>query len=171
MYGLIAGFVFSRELSLKEEGRRAAVTAAWLLAVSLGSWLVLSSLQTHVVHGSLGFVWEVVLASLTSIFLGGVQGMAIGLIPMQTLVGERVFRWSKTVWAALFGFTLFVFVHLLLHPQSGFGRADHPTPLFTWLGLFVGFGLVSVLFWAYFRYRPTRPARDREYASTMVDAV
>jgi hypothetical protein len=156
MYGLIAGFVFSHQLSKEEEGRRTAITVAWALLASMAAWLVLSALQGHVFHGVFGFFWEIVLSSLTSIFLGGIEGMALGLVPMRTLPGETVFRWSKVGWAALFGFTLFVFVHLLLHPQSGFGGSDHPTPLFTWLGLFVGFGLVSVGFWSYFRYRPER---------------
>jgi hypothetical protein len=154
MYGLIAGFVFSRQLTKQEQGRRTAITVAWALLASMVAWLVLSPLQGHVLHGVPGFFWEIVLSSLTSIFLGGIEGMALGLVPMRTLPGAKVFGWSKVAWAGLFGFTLFVFVHLLLHPQSGFGSSDHPTPLFTWLGLFIGFGLVSVAFWGYFRFRP-----------------
>lgn len=171
MYGLIAGFVFSRQPSEKDEGRRAAVAAAWVLVVSLVAWLILSPLQTHKVHGFFSFPWEIVLSSLTSVFLGGIEGMALGLVPLRSLAGEKVFRWSKTAWALLFGVTLFLFVHLLLHPQAGFGDAEHPTPLFTWLGLFVAFGLVSVLFWAYFRYRPARPDRELVPADTTVDAL
>lgn len=168
MYGVIAGFVFSRELSNQEEGRRAATGAALMLVASVAVLVVLSGLQGHTPRGLAGYAYEVLLASLTSVFLGGIQGLTIGLIPLRSLPGQKVFAWSKTVWAVLIGATFFLFVHLLLHPQNGFGAANHPTPLFTWLALFVVFGLVSVLFWAYFRYRPTRP--NREPAIVYADA-
>ncbi|MDQ1403349.1 MAG: hypothetical protein QOG03_1665 [Actinomycetota bacterium] len=169
LYGLIAGFAFSRKLSKEEEGRRAAITSTWVLAVSMVAWLALSPLQGHVIHGFFGFFFEMVLSSLTSVFLGGIEGMALGLVPMRTLTGEKIFRWNKAVWLALFAFALFVFVHLLLHPQSGFGAAEHPTPLFTWLGLFIAFGAASILFWAYFRYRPARPTSPVEPAASVVE--
>jgi hypothetical protein len=50
------------------------------------------------------------------------------------------------------------FVHVLLNPASGAGYlADSTrTSFFTLIALLVVFALASVLFWAYFRFRPKR---------------
>jgi hypothetical protein len=44
----------------------------------------------------------------------------------------------------------------VVHPE--FGRRRTELPLYTWLGFFLGFGLFSVSFWAYFRFRHHEPA-------------
>jgi hypothetical protein len=51
----------------------------------------------------------------------------------------------------IYAVVVFAFVQLVVHPE--FAGRDATTPLWVWLGLFVGFGLISVLFWAYFRFR------------------
>jgi hypothetical protein len=45
------------------------------------------------------------------------------------------------------------FIHILLNPNSGYLHTTSTIPLLTVVGLFAGFGLFSISFWAYFRYR------------------
>jgi uncharacterized membrane protein YdcZ (DUF606 family) len=71
------------------------------------------------------------------------------------LQGHTIATWDRRVWVAVYGLVMFVFVHLLLHPSSGFGEDAAPAPFWTWLGLFVGFGVLSVSFWGYFARRPS----------------
>jgi hypothetical protein len=47
-------------------------------------------------------------------------------------------------------------VHLLLRPGGGYLNHSGNTPIFTVVGLFLAFGLASVSFWAYFRFRKPR---------------
>lgn len=47
----------------------------------------------------------------------------------------------------------FAFFHILINPASGYLSDTSRTPLFTTLALLVGFSLVSVAFWAWFRFR------------------
>jgi hypothetical protein len=59
------------------------------------------------------------------------------------------------MWVALFGVALFVLVHVLLSPGSGYvGKTDDTGLLPVVIGLYIGFGAFSIVFWAYFRYRP-----------------
>jgi hypothetical protein len=62
------------------------------------------------------------------------------------------------VWGLLFGAGLFAFLQLLAHPGEGYGPTDSAVPFVTALALFIGFGVVSVGFWAWFRYKtPPQP--------------
>ena len=49
-----------------------------------------------------------------------VQGLAVGRLPMRFLDGRKVFRRSRTAWAALFFLGVFAAVHVLLRPGSGY---------------------------------------------------
>jgi hypothetical protein len=139
------------------EGRAAALAAGSLGLVAFVAWLVWTG-----VHSSLGdapgfgAVWFDTF--LAAVFVAGLEGMAFGLVPMRFLAGAQVLRWSRWVWGLLFGAGLFAFLQLLAHPGRGYGPTDSAVPFVTALALFVGFGAVSVGFWAWFRYKtPPQP--------------
>ena len=153
MYGIVGGFAFARSLPERDEGRAATLSAAWVLAAALVAWLLWLPVNAAAEDGDAGLLLGLADTTLSAIAVGGVQGLVIGLLPLRSLQGHTIARWDRRVWAAAYAVVLFVFVHLLLHPSSGFGSDAHPAFL-TWLGLFVGFGVVSVAFWGYFARRP-----------------
>jgi hypothetical protein len=154
MYGIVGGFAFAKALPRRDEGRAALMSAGWVLVAALVAWLVWQPVNAAAEDGDPGLLLGLADTALAAIAVGGVQGLVIGLLPLRSLSGHAIARWSRRAWAAAYGLVLFVFVHLLLHPSSGFGADAHPVPFFTWLGLFAGFGATSVAFWAYFARRP-----------------
>jgi hypothetical protein len=58
--------------------------------------------------------------------------------------------------AVLYAIGLFGFIWVVLNPANGVVATAQRGSLGTALGLFIGFGLVSVLFWAFFRFRLSR---------------
>ena len=54
---------------------------------------------------------------------------------------------------ALLAIGAFSFFHILINPTSGYRSDTSRTPLFTTLPLLVGFNLVSVALWAWFRFQ------------------
>lgn len=62
------------------------------------------------------------------------------------------------MWAVLLTAAAFLFAYILLNPTAGYLGSTRISPLVPAVALFVGFGIVSFLFWAYFRYRPPRGA-------------
>ena len=58
---------------------------------------------------------------------------------------------------------MFGFLHVLLNPSTGYLTNTAAVPLAKAVVLMVGFGLVSVGLWAWFRYRPMD--RVRAYAA------
>jgi hypothetical protein len=86
--------------------------------------------------------------------------MLFGLVPLRFLPGARIKSWSWIAWTALFVVVLYVFVHVLLMPESGYlGRSTAASVSLT-VALFAAFAVISVAFWGYFRWRPTPAIPD-----------
>ncbi len=152
LYGLLAGVAVAALLSKRQEGRAAAVGAALAAVAGLGAWLAWSA--THPSLGSAPSLGAVAGdAALATLFIAGLEGLVFALAPMRFLAGEKVFRWNRWVWSALFGLGAFAVIHFLAHPGQGYGPVESATPFVVAGSLFAGFALVSVSFWAWFRFR------------------
>jgi hypothetical protein len=155
LYGLVAGFAFLKPMSRRDEGRAAALTAFWMLVVALVAWLLLPSIEAAAAGSPL--LSLAVGAALATIFVGGLEGLLFELVPLRFLRGEKLFAWRRPLWAALFVIAAFLVAHILLTSSSGYLGDTRTSPLISAVVLFVGFGIVSVAFWGYFRFRPNRP--------------
>ena len=151
LYGMIVGFTFSRTLAKAESGRLDAVAAGSTLALAVVAWLLLPSVRAGSDAGWTGAVLETAFATLV---VAGLEAASIAMLPLQFLPGERVRAWNLRAWAALLGLSTFGFCHILLNPSSGYLADTTRTSLFTVVALLLVFGGGSVLFWAYFRFRP-----------------
>ncbi len=154
LYGLVATFAFAGSLQLRDEARAHASTAVWMLVVALAAWLALPFIEDGLAAYPL--LSMAVAAGLATIFVGGLEGLLFELVPLRFLRGESVFEWRRGVWALLFLAAAFVFAYILLDPTSSYLGSTRVSPLIPAVILFVGFGLASVIFWGYFRFRPER---------------
>jgi hypothetical protein len=87
------------------------------------------------------------------------------MLPLRGLAGAAVTAWSRFAWTVVFGIGAFTFVHILLRPGSGYVADPRVSPLAIIVGANVTFGVLSVAFWAYFRFRGDR---TRDEASSEV---
>ena len=154
LYGLIIGYVVSRELSRQEEGKAMAVATASMLAAAVVAWLALGPIQTS---GAGEFVTTALSAAAATIVVAGLEGAVFAMLPLRFLPGERVFQWDRRWWIVLLGLGAFGFCHILLNPTNGYLADSTRTSFLTIAGLLVTFGLASVLFWGWFRFRPAGP--------------
>ena len=101
--------------------------------------------------------------ALVMVLVAGVELTVFGMLPVRFLPGEHVFRWNRSAWGVLFGSGLFAFIHVLMNPRSGYLADSARTPLVTIIVLLLFFGVASVVFWAYFRFRspPVTPEAGR----------
>lgn len=155
-YGLVCGVAFGTHLGTREEGHTAAIGAAITMVLAVLAWLAWSFVNPEA--SGAGASWLLVLADdfLASVFVGGLVGNVVGLLPLRSLRGGTLYAWHRGVWAVVFAVAVFGLVQILLHPEQG---AVHPSqaPLVTAIILFVGFGGSSVAFNRYFTWkgRPT----------------
>jgi hypothetical protein len=154
LYGLVAAYAFARELPLRDEGRANAITAVWMLGVALAAWLLLPLTEDALTSTPL--IQMAIAAALATIFVGGLEALLFEMVPLRFLRGESVFALNRLLWGFLFAAAAFTFAHILLNPANGYLGSTRNSPLFVAIVLFVGFGIISVAFWAYFRFRPPR---------------
>ena len=159
LYGLLIGLAFARELSAADEGRATAIGAVVMLAVAFVAWLGLGAMP----EGE-GFALVVLRTSLAALMVAGLEGVVFGLLPMRFLPGEPLYTWNRILWGALLLIGAFAFFHILINPASGYLSDSSRTPLFTVVALLVGFSLVSVAFWAWFRFRGGPPGHEQTTA-------
>ncbi len=161
LYGLIAGFALTSELSPKIDGRLVATSAATTLVLSFVAWVAWVPIATAAAHGRPPSALLVLESALAVVFVGGLVAMTFGLLPLPFLPGRSVLAWSRTGWILLLSLGTFAFVKILLLPNRGFvarSRMFDLVPVFLTFGCFA---LISVFFMAYCKLRPEKAARFR----------
>ncbi len=153
LYGLLAVFVFSRDLDRERKGRLTAVSAAFILTVSVGAWFIRVPVAAAAGRPGAGLGVLILDAALSAVFLLGLESLVISLLPLRFLDGSNVMAWNRAVWAALFGVGAFAVFHVLLRPGSGYVGHSSSGSLLVVGAFYAAFGLLSVGFWAYFRFR------------------
>jgi hypothetical protein len=155
-YGALAGLAFRSALSEETQGKMTAANWIFSLAISVGAFFLRVPVSNAAAEPGSSIWWIGVEICLALIFLWGIEGLAVGMLPMRFLDGRKVLRWNKPAWAALFFLGVFAVVHVLLRPGSGYVGSTSDTVRFGVMVLFTLFGLGSFAFWAYFRFRPQR---------------
>ena len=154
LFGLLGGAVFAGALERRTEGRAEAVTLLAVLGLAIAAWFGFAQLVSRANETDPAFAVLAGDALLGCLFIGGIEGLLFSLIPLRFLPGYRVRQWGWVPWGVLTLATAYLFVHVLLVPESGYlGRSTTVTATVT-IALFAGFGVLSCLFWAWFRFRP-----------------
>jgi hypothetical protein len=157
LYGLVVGFLLSRELAKEEEGRGMAVATAWVLVATGFAWLALIGIRA--VEPSFGDPPLYMAAAETAcvtLTVAGIEMALFAMLPLRFLPGDAVIHWNKLVWAGLVAFGVFGFFLVLINPQNGYLGDSSRSSLFTMVLLLGFFAVASVVFWAYFRFRPEK---------------
>lgn len=158
LYGVITGPQLERDLNERDEGQTLAFAFSATFLISVAAWLVWIPVKWAADQTSLApFVALDVL--LAAIFVGGIEGILFGLIPVRFQPGEKLRRWNWHLWLCMLLVSVFTLFHVLLRPRP----TSNLTPFVTVLALFLLFGGASVAFWAYFRFRqPPRRSPEEE---------
>jgi hypothetical protein len=157
-YGAMAGLAFRAALSEMDEGRFTAANWVFSLLVSVAAFFGRVPVAHAAARPGASVWWIGAEVCLALIFLWGVEGLAVAMLPMRFLDGRKVITWSRTVWAILFFLGVMASVHVLFSPNSGYVGQTHDQVKIGVVALFAVFGAISAGLWAYFRFRPERVA-------------
>lgn len=150
LYGVVCGAVFAGSLKRREAGQLTVISSSLMLAVSVAAWFFwvpVNHAATH--HGA--FLGTILLDDLlASVFVAGITGTVISLLPLRFMPGQTLYDWHRGAWAATFGIATFGLVEVLLRPSTQ--AATHPGSI-AWATaavLFVVFGIGSLAFREFF---------------------
>ncbi len=155
LYGLVCGISFAHKLAKSQEALVTTLEALATLAVSVAAWLAFVPVDRAALAPGSGFGVALLDDFFASVFVGGLVGLAIGMLPLRFLPGGTVYEWSRKAWAVMFAIAMFGVVAVMLRPSSGPARPG-AAPFVTTIVLFVVFGGVSLLFRQFFAHRHGR---------------
>jgi hypothetical protein len=153
IYGLFTALRFQQAPDEKAEGRGLALASVAIGVLGFLAWLLWGPIHTAAAKPGVGFGTLWADATLSTLWIISLGAIAFGLAPMRFMYGESVKKWSVNGWRFIWGLGLFVFVTTVLHPEEGFYGSSTKTSLASILAIFIAFGVFSVVFWGYFRYR------------------
>lgn len=156
LYGLILGFRFATALEGRDEARAWAAAGWWMLGLAVVAWLTLGAVRMPGLESSVPA--EIAASVLAALVIAGIEAIVFELVPVRFLPGELVFRHRRVQWAVVYALGVFAFAWIILNPANGFLGTGAGVSLFAAVGLFLAFGIASILFWGYFRFRPERPS-------------
>ncbi|MHB8460247.1 MAG: FGLLP motif-containing membrane protein [Candidatus Limnocylindrales bacterium] len=157
IYGIIGGFAFTTALTVADHGRMAFRGGVALLGVGVAAWFLRIPFQPVVGQPQDAGI-QLVNRVLEGLFVGSIQGLVFGLVPLRFLTGETLRAWSVRRWLILWGIGIVLFIGVVLYPVSSFEPQPSDTGLITMAITVAAYGMIAVAFWAFFRRRAPRLA-------------
>jgi YVTN family beta-propeller protein len=161
-YGLIAVFALRPVVPEKVAGRLAAVSALFVLLLSLAAWAAWVPIQRAASHPHPSPALLVLEAGLGVVFILGIESVSFGMLPLPFLPGRDVAAWNRWAWSGIFILGLTAFVWTLLQPGSGFASEVHHVDLIPVIAACAGFAAVTLAFMAYFKLRKAQSPSTEE---------
>ena len=154
LYGVVCGVAFAGTLAKNESGHLVALGHLATIAVAVIAWFVWVPVNHAALHHPGVFPLVIFDDLLASLFVGGLVGSVINLIPVRFMPGHTLASWHRGAWMAVFGVAAFGMTEIVLFP-SRHNHAGH-APIITIIVLFAVFGGGSLLFRDYFVRRDKR---------------
>ena len=156
VYGLIAGFAATRTLSKSQGAKSVLAGAACVFGLSVVAWILWGkydgvALDPHASHG------EVIIgAVLAQLAILGITSVVFGLMPFTFMDGYRLRTWNLASWIGVYGLAASWFALVLIRNNRDVLQNHNLPVAFTEpFILFAVFGVLSILFWLYFRLHPS----------------
>jgi hypothetical protein len=165
LYGIVVGVAFAETMNERHNAHLTAIGSVATMAVALVSWILWIPVN-HLALEHTGFIPLAVIDNvLGSLFIGGLVGTTIGLLPLVLLPGRTLMSWRKDAWAVLFFIALFLLIEVELRPESGPASASN-APWVTAIFLFLLFGGGTIAMRRYFAARTPTDAAEPTIATS-----
>jgi len=151
LFGIVAGVVLGRALNRREQAHLIILTTLAVIAASVIAWIAWAGINGTAKAADANSMLVLVDDALAAMFVAGLVGSVIGLLPLRFLPGHVLKSWNLRAWAAVFTVSLFGLIQVMLRPNATEESTSH-APLVTTLMLFVAFAVGTVAFrWHFIR--------------------
>jgi hypothetical protein len=139
LYGVVVSIAFVETLEERHNAHLTAISTLSTLGVALLAWFLWVPVNHFALQHGHNVILAIVDDVLASVFVGGLVGTVIGLLPLEFMPGGTLAKWRKDVWAVVFFVAIFLLVEVELRPAAG---PTHPggAPILTVVVLFAIFG-------------------------------
>lgn len=155
LYGVIAGLAFTKEVGKRDQAVTVAFGTVTTLVVAVAAWIIWTPVNTWASHPHPVFVVLMADTFLGGLFVSGIVGTALNLVPLEFLTGATLIHWNKRVWAALMAVAMFLLIQVMVRPAARSSRLSD-APIVTTVVFFVAFAGLSIWFNRYMTARHHR---------------
>ena len=157
LLGLLLGVAVVGSTTVAQRAKITLVNAGVVFAFAIVAWIVYSVLSITIAPNSFGMA--LAFDTLVVVTVEGLTALFIGLLPVRFLDGQALFEFSKPLWAGVYAFAALAFVLIVL--PASWGRLDGSLGI--WLVILIGFAVVAVGLYLYFRFwAPPHKSDDDE---------
>jgi hypothetical protein len=162
--GIVYGFVASLavlaplELPPRDEARLMLLPTGAVLAVGLVAFFLLDPLRAAIGTTD-SFLPSLAESVLVILYIGGLESVAINLLPITYMDGAKVMRWNRLAWALSFSVAMFLWWQLLFNRNQEYADAFKQSGVLVVAAMLAFFMATTGVVWTYFRVRDAREAR------------
>jgi hypothetical protein len=152
LYGFVGTAVFLRPTRMNDDeiGKMIFFPLLFLMGLSVTCWLLVDNVRSAEATDFNVFLE----GTMVGIFIGGIEGIFLNMVPIAYMDGSKLMRWNPLVWLGTAAVATFLFWMVLLNDQRAyFDALEETTPAIALIagGLCLG---ITAGTWAFFRYRP-----------------
>ncbi len=149
LIGIVLGLSIATSAAAHHAWKAVLIRTSVIVTFGIISWIIYSSIAEGVHHDPT-FFNEVVLEFFVAIATEGIVLLLVELLPLHMLEGERLFKRSRVLWAAVYLVVLTMFI-LAVVPWAGNWRelGESFWPWFTTVAIF---GAACVAIYLFFRF-------------------
>jgi hypothetical protein len=142
LYGIVVSIAWVESLDDRHNAHLTTISALSTLGVAVAAWLLWIPANHLALEPGSNALEILIDDALASIFIAGLVGTVVNLLPLTGLPGGTILGWRRDAWAAVCFLAIFLLIEVELLPASG---PTHPggAPIVTALVLFVLFGGLS----------------------------
>jgi hypothetical protein len=159
IYGFVGTAVYLRPstLTAEQSARTVFLPAVAMLGVSLAAWLLVIPVRALAENydAAVPAFFEGIAVTL---FVAGLQGTFLNMIPLSFMDGQKIWRWRKIAWAGLTVATALLFWHVLINSDQSYLRALSSTVSAAAFALLSASVVLSGGVWLFFHRRKSRTA-------------
>jgi hypothetical protein len=161
--GIVLGFVAGAAVNIDDPRRGGPITFVPMVALFVFSIVALGLAEPLQAFSDRSGEWYAVIPETVAvtIFIAGVEGLLLQLMPLTFMEGRTVWNWSKFAWLLIAVPVGFVFFHVIVNRQHAYDAAVEDSNVQTLFALCALFVLMSGLFWLGCRFllpKETAPA-------------
>ena len=163
VYGFIASTVVVAPVALSR--RQEAQLVLWpdlaLLALAIAAWLALGPVSAAAATDG-GVLLAIANTVLATLFVAGLEGFMLCMIPLRFVDGAAVMRWNRWLWALIFGVGVFLWWQLLINRDEAYVDAFRQGSVLAALAILAIFMIVTGSVWLYFRTHTLPEPKEAE---------
>ncbi|MEP6871593.1 MAG: FGLLP motif-containing membrane protein [Anaerolineaceae bacterium] len=155
IYGFVAScaIIGTGQIDEHRHGKVTIFPVVTAILFSIAALILIEPLRANDTAAS-SFLGQVIIGAGIIVFVGGIEGVAFNMIPLSVTDGGKLFRWHRSIWAAVSLVAVFLFWHVLLNRDRQYFDALRQAKSLSVLALFLAYTGLSFGLWAYFHWRP-----------------